>query len=245
MSVRGNFSRRAYLTAYKIARHSPLNTELSNGASDFLNYVVLEVKCTNSEAFSFGDLRSVSEDAVPPQPTVLYYGTEVEISTEGWLENRNDLDRKPSDENYVGRGGFHTIHDYPQSSGLVQAHPAPFSSLSKQPARLLLEVESSNPKECRYSCKVCKDSDRTEVALTTEVLEKYRKRKIRLLSSFVEKLVVDVTDLKQSVSNNGNSRVNSAISEEVDTYLKLNTRDAVIAFEEKLATSTAFENEFV
>ncbi|GBP85130.1 hypothetical protein EVAR_90743_1 [Eumeta japonica] len=52
-------------------------------------------------------------------------------------------------------------------------------------------------------------------------------------------------DLKQrSVSNNGNSRVNSAISEEVDTYLKLNTRDAVIAFEEKLATSTAFENEF-
>ncbi|GBP24965.1 hypothetical protein EVAR_94259_1 [Eumeta japonica] len=61
----------------------------------------------------------------------------------------------------------------------------------------------------------------------------------------LRKLVVDVTDLKQrSVSNNGNSRVNSAISEEVDTYLKLNTRDAVIAFEEKLATSTAFENEF-
>ncbi|GBP21812.1 hypothetical protein EVAR_6784_1 [Eumeta japonica] len=61
----------------------------------------------------------------------------------------------------------------------------------------------------------------------------------------LRKLVVDVTDLKQrNVSNNGNSRVNSAISEEVDTYLKLNTRDAVIAFEEKLATSTAFENEF-
>ncbi|GBP84937.1 hypothetical protein EVAR_59624_1 [Eumeta japonica] len=70
-------------------------------------------------------------------------------------------------------------------------------------------------------------------------------KKLDCCLRLLRKLVVDVTDLKQrSVSNNGNSRVNSAISEEVDTYLKLNTRDAVIAFEEKLATSTAFENEF-
>ncbi|GBP41031.1 hypothetical protein EVAR_82991_1 [Eumeta japonica] len=50
-------------------------------SSDFLNYIVLGVERTNSDAFRFRELRNVSEDNVPSQPTVFYYGTEVEIST--------------------------------------------------------------------------------------------------------------------------------------------------------------------
>ncbi|GBP23519.1 hypothetical protein EVAR_12799_1 [Eumeta japonica] len=51
------------------------------GDSGFLNYIVLGVKCTNSDAFNFRELRNVSEDDEPPQPTVLYYGVQVELGT--------------------------------------------------------------------------------------------------------------------------------------------------------------------
>ncbi|GBP21428.1 hypothetical protein EVAR_12029_1 [Eumeta japonica] len=78
MNVRRNFNRRAYLTTSQMARHSPVNTELSGGASDCLNYIVLGVECINSDAFNFRELRSVSENGAPPQPIVLYYGAEVD-----------------------------------------------------------------------------------------------------------------------------------------------------------------------
>ncbi|GBP22616.1 hypothetical protein EVAR_13896_1 [Eumeta japonica] len=53
-----------------MARHSPVNSAF-RGASDFLNYIVLEVEYTNSNAFCFRELRSIIEDSVPPRPTVL------------------------------------------------------------------------------------------------------------------------------------------------------------------------------
>ncbi|KAH0552485.1 hypothetical protein KQX54_010903 [Cotesia glomerata] len=61
------------------------------------------------------------------------------------------------------------------------------------------------------------------------------------------KLVIEVRDLKQrSVSNNnGNSGLDTAISTEVESHLKLDTRDKVTAFEVRLESCVEFKNEFI
>ncbi|GBP20593.1 hypothetical protein EVAR_93707_1 [Eumeta japonica] len=121
------------------------------------------------------ELRSVSEDGVPPQPTVLYYGAEVEIGTGfGFLEiSKSKIilaiwvgngqiktvgERKrwicAFNLECVGRGGFHTTHDYPQSLGLDQEMLTSLritdtfgTVLLEKTTRLLLEAESSKPRE--------------------------------------------------------------------------------------------------
>lgn len=54
-------------------------------------------------------------------------------------------------------------------------------------------------------------------------------------------------DLKQrsAYNNNGNSGLDSAVSAEVESHLKIDTRDGVIAFEARFKTCKKFENEFV
>ncbi|GBP32825.1 hypothetical protein EVAR_19677_1 [Eumeta japonica] len=49
---------------------------LARRTSNYLNYVVLGVECTNSDTFFFKELRSIIEDGVPLKPTVLYYTAE-------------------------------------------------------------------------------------------------------------------------------------------------------------------------
>lgn len=61
------------------------------------------------------------------------------------------------------------------------------------------------------------------------------------------KVITEVRDLKQrSVSvNNGNIGLDSAISAEVESHLKLDNREGVTAFEERLKSCKKFKDEFV
>ncbi|GBP72670.1 hypothetical protein EVAR_83180_1 [Eumeta japonica] len=71
-------------------------------------------------------------------------------------------------------------------------------------------------------------------------------RKLDSCVHLLGKLITEVRDLKQRrTSNNaGSSGVESATSAEVDTHLKLDTRDEVTACEERLESSAEFKNEF-
>ncbi|GBP94191.1 hypothetical protein EVAR_83181_1 [Eumeta japonica] len=79
----------------------------------------------------------------------------------------------------------------------------------------------------------------------TEIDADIAKEKLDSCVHLLGKLITEVRDLKQRrTSNNaGSSGVESATSA-VDTHLKLDTRDEVTAFEERLESSAEFKNEF-
>ncbi|GBP72667.1 hypothetical protein EVAR_83177_1 [Eumeta japonica] len=83
---------------------------------------------------------------------------------------------------------------------------------------------------------------------TREILDDPESNREKLDSCvhLLGKLITEVRDLKQRrTSNNaGSSGVESATSAEVDTHLKLDTRDEVTACEERLESSAEFKNEF-
>ncbi|GBP66699.1 hypothetical protein EVAR_79054_1 [Eumeta japonica] len=156
------------------------------------------------------------------------------------LKKKPNIISRSDDDSFEGDQGSDSVESREGLSEADSSDDSVNETLAR--ARALLNDNNFNKDTSGETAAGSQNDDSiTENNRNWNTVEKKLDCCLRLL----RKLVVDVTDLKQrNVSNNGNSRVNSAISEEVDTYLKLNTRDAVIAFEEKLATSTAFENEF-